>query len=489
MPVAKERRQREDEGSGLRNAPPLGVYQLATKKEVCMQSAHTRFRSSLFALVSMGMWMFSTGAVHAYPGGVTGYSGASGSTCGSCHSGAAAPPVTLTGPATLGTGAVGNYTLTMQRSGSNARGGMDVSASAGTLTNPGSGTRAMGSEITHGMSNNVPATGISWTFDWQAPSAPGTYTIYGAVASTNGSGTGGDGTAAKTLTVTVTAMNQPPVARISGPTTAVEGAVVTFNGSSSSDPDGSIAAYDWNFGDGSAGAGATVTHTYVAGKYTVTLTVTDNAGATSSATQTVTVTAAGQPQPPVADPAGPYTGTVGHPVQCNGSGSHDPDGSIARYVWDFGDGTSASTMSPTHVYTTAGTYTLRLTVTDDNGLSGSAQTTAAVSAAPPTTGGGESLYDNHCASCHGPAGRGGPDGSVVGEDAKDIAEAIREVPEMRPLGNLDAAQIEAIAAYLGMGQNDETDREHERDHDQRKRCRKGEHGKGKQCRRNHRERD
>ncbi len=89
-------------------------------------------------------------------------------------------------------------------------------------------------------------------------------------------------------------VNQPPTARASAaPSSGTAPLVVTFAGTGSSDADGSIVSYAWNFGDGQTGSGMSVTHTYsAAGTYTARLTVTDNRGATASATVTVTVTTA-----------------------------------------------------------------------------------------------------------------------------------------------------------------------------------------------------
>ena len=67
-------------------------------------------------------------------------------------------------------------------------------------------------------------------------------------------------------------------------------ATVTFNGTASFDPDGTIVSYAWVFGDGSTGTGATPSHSYsVAGNYIVKLNVTDNSGSTAVSTQTVTI--------------------------------------------------------------------------------------------------------------------------------------------------------------------------------------------------------
>lgn len=84
--------------------------------------------------------------------------------------------------------------------------------------------------------------------------------------------------------------NQPPVA-IAGPgQTAILGESVQFDGSGSSDPDGTIENYAWSFGDGESGQGVTTSHTYAtAGSYIVTLTITDDDGATATDTVLVTI--------------------------------------------------------------------------------------------------------------------------------------------------------------------------------------------------------
>ena len=83
--------------------------------------------------------------------------------------------------------------------------------------------------------------------------------------------------------------NVPPTAAF---TFSCTGLSCAFNGSGSSDSDGSITTYAWTFGDGAIGSGATSSRTYAAGgTYTVTLTVTDDDGATGSTSQVVTVSA------------------------------------------------------------------------------------------------------------------------------------------------------------------------------------------------------
>jgi PKD repeat protein len=91
-------------------------------------------------------------------------------------------------------------------------------------------------------------------------------------------------------TVQATA-GQPPVAALSAaPTSGTAPLTVNFSAAGSTDPDGSIVAYAWNFGDGTAGSGASTSHTYQqAGNYVATVTVTDNTGLTASKSVTITV--------------------------------------------------------------------------------------------------------------------------------------------------------------------------------------------------------
>ncbi|WP_281388900.1 PKD domain-containing protein [Kribbella qitaiheensis] len=89
------------------------------------------------------------------------------------------------------------------------------------------------------------------------------------------------------LAYTVPGGNTAPVAAF---TSSCTGLSCTFNGSGSSDAEGPIAGYAWNFGDSTTGTGAQPAHTYgAAGTYTVALTVTDGAGATNTVTHPVTV--------------------------------------------------------------------------------------------------------------------------------------------------------------------------------------------------------
>ncbi|BDZ45973.1 hypothetical protein GCM10025866_18820 [Naasia aerilata] len=177
-----------------------------------------------------------------------------------------------------------------------------------------------------------------------------------------------------------TPTNAAPTAAFSSTTNAL---TANVNGAGSTDSDGTIAAYSWNWGDNTAaGAGATATHTYAAaGTYTVTLTVTDNGGATGTVSHQVAVSATPPANTP---PTAAFTSTVnGLTASLNGSTSSDPGGSIAAYAWQFGDGTTGTGATTSHAYATAGTYQVTLTVTDNQGATGTVTNPVTVTSTPP----------------------------------------------------------------------------------------------------------
>ena len=112
---------------------------------------------------------------------------------------------------------------------------------------------------------------------------PGSYSATLTVTDENG------GTATTTRTVDTLSPNTPPIASFSSGGSEL---AWSFDATGSSDPDGSITSYAWNFGDGTSGSGATADHTFlVAGTYTVALTVTDDRGGSHTVSQPVTATA------------------------------------------------------------------------------------------------------------------------------------------------------------------------------------------------------
>ena len=144
---------------------------------------------------------------------------------------------------------------------------------------------------------------------------------------------------------------------------ADQGASVSFDGSGSTDNLG-IASSEWNFGDGSKATGLSASHVYPnAGLYTATLTVWDYSGNMATATRAITVRDVTVPVP---RGGGDRTVEEGQALFFDGSASSDNVG-VASYLWDFGDGSTASTAAATHVYAKAGTYSAKLTVTDAAG--------------------------------------------------------------------------------------------------------------------------
>jgi PKD repeat protein len=226
---------------------------------------------------------------------------------------------------------------------------------------------------------------VSWTWDFgdggssdqrnpsHSYSAGGNYTVTLTVRDDDGAAD------SETQQVSVAAPNQPPVAAF---TSSCADLTCSFNSSGSGDPDGTITSRSWNFGDGGSSSDGNPSHSYgSAATYNVTLTVTDNRGASSSVTHQVSPTAPNQ------NPTAAFNSSCTD-LNCafDSSASSDPDGSITSRSWDFGDGGSATSVTPNHSYVSAGNYDVRLTVTDNRGGTNSVthQVTATAPNQPPT---------------------------------------------------------------------------------------------------------
>ena len=236
----------------------------------------------------------------------------------------------------------------------------------------------------------------SWDFGADATPATGTGATPSCTYSTIGTKT-------VTLTVTDTAtgltdsdtvtitVHKAPIAEAGNNQTVLVGETVLFNGLGSSDPDGGDLTYSWAFGTDATpttGTGATPYCSYsTRGTKTVTLTVTDDEGATASDTVTITVHGA-----PIAEAGSDQTVLVGETVNFDGSGSSDPDGGNLTYSWLFGtDATPAtgSGVAPSCSYSTTGTKTVTLIVTDVEGVSRSDTVTITVHSGPCSTPGND----------------------------------------------------------------------------------------------------
>ncbi len=144
----------------------------------------------------------------------------------------------------------------------------------------------------------------------------------------------------------------------------IVGLAKRFSASGSSDRDGSIESYLWDFGDGSTATGETVDHTYArSGRYVVRLTVKDDRGGKDSTTRTVLVNTL-----PVASFTFEEDPNDALQFTFDASGSSDADGVITSYLWDFGDDTVEGTgQIVTHRYVVPDDYTVVLTVVDEFG--------------------------------------------------------------------------------------------------------------------------
>lgn len=173
---------------------------------------------------------------------------------------------------------------------------------------------------------------------------------------------------------TITVLNVPPTADFTFlPTSPSTADTIQFM-DHSSDPDGIIRSWSWDFGDRSSSQIRNPTHSYAdAGTFEVTLTVTDDDNADVKVSRTIVVTE-GKPaenavnEPPAAfftyGPVNPVTGST---VEFNASFSEAGSFDISSYSWEFGDGITAFGKIVYHKYDVEGDYEVTLTVQDEGG--------------------------------------------------------------------------------------------------------------------------
>jgi PKD repeat protein len=219
----------------------------------------------------------------------------------------------------------------------------------------------------------ISSTEISIRFTVQPNAAPGPRTI--SVSTLAGTGEL-DGTFS-------VAENRAPIAAFTvNPPNAAKNVQIAFDGSGSSDPDGTIQLFQWDFGDGAKAEGRTTTHEYSSsGNFTVTLTVTDNRSSKGNTTRDVQIE---NVIPPVAHfNIQPQEGSINTRFEFDGSSSTDSDGRIQSYIWEFGDGNEKSGARVSHKFSKKGDFSVRLTVTDNDGLQGTRDKSVKIIGQPP----------------------------------------------------------------------------------------------------------
>ena len=200
-------------------------------------------------------------------------------------------------------------------------------------------------------------------------------------------------------TTTPPANQAPNAVATADPTSGAAPLVVSFDGSTSTDPDGTIASHSWNFGDGDTDTGATVDHTYdTAGSYTAVLTVTDNRGRTDTAPVSIEVIVGNIPPTAVLG-ATPTTGTAPLAVAFSRPARPTPTAPSSRPSGSSATAARPPTPTPSHTYTAAGLFVASLTVTDDDGATSTDTVTITVDANQPPT----AVGDRHADVRQGPA--------------------------------------------------------------------------------------
>lgn len=250
-----------------------------------------------------------------------------------------------------------------------------------TVTFSASATDADNDPLTYSwdMGNGITKTGASVT---QVYATAGSYTVVVTVTD----GKGGSDTKSVAITVT-TPVNHPPV--LSAPPTCTPnpgavGQTLTLT-ASATDPDSDPLTYSWDMGNGTTKTGASITQVYnAAGTYTVTVTVSDGRGGSDSKTVSVPVNVALNHAPVLSaiPTCTPNAGVVGQTLSFSANAT-DVDSDPLTYTWNMGNGTSLTGASVTQAYSTAGTYTASVVVSDGRGGSDTKSVSVTINVPPP----------------------------------------------------------------------------------------------------------
>jgi len=268
-------------------------------------------------------------------------------------------------------------------------------------------------------------------------------------------------TANASASLSVVTANEPPTADLAVPESAATNETVALNASASTDGDGTIESYEWDFGDGDSETteNATVEHAYdEAGEYHPSVTVTDDDGADDEATATVDVAAGNEtPTLSAAIDASPDEVEPGDSVTFDGSGSTPPD-AITSYEWQFGDGETATGKSVDHAYDAPGTYTVELTVNGSGAGNETTTATASLEVAVDEADDGDSGSGGGGSGGSGGGGGGGSGGGGSGgggggggSGGSGSDEARGGGPEPEP--DFEVGELNVTNAELLAGQN------------------------------------
>ena len=184
--------------------------------------------------------------------------------------------------------------------------------------------------------------------------------------------------------VTVGAGEPPTVSFTTSPANPGVNQDVFFNASASEPAPGrTITSYEWSFGDGNFGSGVIVSHRYAAGgSYQVALTATDDAGSIGRSSATLQIGPVLGPEPEAEMECSDGNAFSSQPVSCDASGSSPGTGAnIVSYTFNWGDGSPEEVQSnpvQSHLYRSAGTFLVTLTVRDSLDRTATEQVTVTV---------------------------------------------------------------------------------------------------------------